>query len=77
MGGSILSMTTTTPSSDVETSVAEVSNLAASIAEAVEYALHAEPGSTSRDNHAIDALMNLEALEGAINELRCGIEALP
>lgn len=70
-------MTTTTPSSDVETSVAEVSNLAASIAEAVEYALHAAPGSTSRDNHAIDALANLELMETAVRDLRARIEALP
>jgi len=70
-------MTTTTPSSDVETSVAEMNNLTASITEAVEYALHAEPGSTSRDTHAIDALANLEALENAVRDLRAAIEALP
>lgn len=70
-------MTTTTPGSDVETSVAEMNNLAASITEAVEYALHAAPGSTSRDNHAIDALANLEALENAVGDLRTAVENLP
>lgn len=70
-------MTTTTPNTDVETAVSEMTNLTEAIAEAVGYALHAEPGGTSRDNHAIDALANLELLETAVRDLRAGIEALP
>jgi hypothetical protein len=70
-------MTTTTPSSDVETSVAEMNDRAQAITEAVEYALHAEPGSTSRDNFAIDALANLESLENVLDDLRAAVEALP
>jgi len=70
-------MTTTTPSSDVETSVAQLTDRAAAISEAVGYALRAEPGSTSRDNFAVDALANIEELENILRELRSGVEALP
>jgi hypothetical protein len=70
-------MTTTTPSSDVETAVADMNDRALSITEAVSYALHAEPGSTSRDNFAVDALANLEELEGVLRTVRTAVEALP
>lgn len=70
-------MTTTKPRSDVETAVADMNERALAITEAVAYALRAEPGSTSRDNFAVDALANIEDLEGVLRSLRSAVEALP
>lgn len=79
MGGSIGAMTAlnTTPIPDLETALARVDTLTKAATEAVEHALHAEPGSRLRADHACDALANLEELESVIRDTRTGVEALP
>ena len=70
-------MTTTTPSSDVETSVAEMNGLAADITRAVDNGLKEAPGSTRRDLELQDALAAIELLESLVRTLRTEVENLP
>lgn len=70
-------MTTTTPSSDVETSVAEMNALVADITRAVDDGLKEAPGSSQRDASLGDALCNIESLESHLRALRTEVENLP
>jgi len=70
-------MTTKTPSSDVETSVAEMNGLAADITSAVDSGLRSAPGSDRRNLELGDALAGLEHLEAVVRALRTAVENLP
>ena len=70
-------MTTTTPSSDVETSVAEMNALADDITKAVDDGLKEAPGSSQRDARLRWALSGIESLETLVRVLRTEVEALP
>jgi hypothetical protein len=70
-------MTTTTPSSDVETSVAEMNALAADITQAVDDGLKMPPGAYRRDDLFRQALSGIESLETLVRVLRTEVENLP
>lgn len=79
MGGSIDAMPTPklSPAPPLEPSLAVLNQATAAVTEAIELALHAAPGTSLRDDHARDALANLDLLDDMVRDTRKGVEALP